>query len=228
MEHHAEEGGDTAQGRRKGMPPLTSIPYSLQSNQGYSTLPNRKSRQSTRTLRDVSVSTAMSMLHIDEEPSKSQPKEHQAISSKTKMRSTPGSCHKASISTGLRNLRIDSTESALMLFQAPGDSLVAPRTPSQIPVLSKSEAVTVPVTPRTPRTPKILPPKPNFLSKDSNITAFTAWDVESRVELMESMYEELTGKVGGTMVERHVLEEALGLYKARSKVLIWCQKYVLM
>lgn len=207
--------------------PLTSIPYSIQSNQGYSTLPNRKSRQS-RSMREVSVSTAMSMLQINEEPSMSQPKEYQAISSKSKMRSTPGSSHKASISTGLRSLRIDSTESALMLFQAPGDSLVAPRTPSQIPVLPKSGAVTVPVTPRTPRTPKNLAPKPTFLSKDSNITAFTAWDVESREKLMESMYEELTGKVGGSMVERHVLEEALGLYKARSKIFTQCKKCMLI
>jgi kinesin family member C1 len=223
---------------------LPSIPPFLKSNQGHSTLPYKKSRalhlmHSLKTLhpvnsmrehsmRDVSVSTAMSMLQIGEEPRKRQLKEHQAISNKLRPPSTPVSCHRASISTGRRNFKMDGTENALVLFQAPGDSLVAPRTPSQIPVLSKSEAVTT--TPATPsRTPRTCPLKAPFLSKDSNITGFTAWDVQGRIEDMEFMYEQLIDKFSGTNAERNSLEEAIGLYKARSKVTSrCCWKYVLI
>ena len=121
-----------------------------------------------------------------------------------------------SFSTSLRDLRIDSGESALVLFQAPGDSLVAPKTPSQIPVLSKVEASNLsPVTPR--KNPLLSPNKTPYLSKDSNITAFTAWDVRGRLEDMEAMYSELKDTLSGTSMERNGLEEAVAVYKARSK-----------
>ena len=227
--HYEEEEDDDipAQGRRKGMLPLTTFPHSIQSNQGYSTLPMKKSRchqsmhtaktqSSVNSMRDISVSTAMSMLNIDEEPSKAKPKEHQAISKKMRPPSTPGSYQKASISTGLRNLRIDSTESAVVLFQAPGDTSVAPKTPSQIPVPSKSEAmITTPATPS--RTPKICPWKNTFLSKTSNITGFTAWDVDSREKDMETLFRDVFTHFTGTNAERDHLEDAVSLYKARSK-----------
>ena len=166
-------------------------------------------------MRDVSVSTAMSMLRIDEEQ---RSPEHQAISTTTKQPTSPSLRQKPSISTGSRNLRTDSAESALVLFQAPGDSLVAPKTPSQIPVLCKADAP--PATPATPcKTPKTSPQKIPYLTKDSNIPAFIAWDVRGRLEDMEAMYSELKDKFSGTNIERNGLEEAVGLFKARSKPL---------
>jgi kinesin family protein C1 len=227
VENHSSDEDLPAQGKRQGMLPLPSLPSSFQSSQGYSTLQSRKLRapksmqslkslRSVNNMRDVSVSTALSMLRIDEE----QPspwKEHQAISSTIPPTSSSSSCHKPSISTGLRNLRIDSAESALVLFQAPGDSLVAPKTPSQIPVLSKPE--THPATPATPsKNPKISPQKALYLTKDSNIPAFTAWDVRGRLEDMEAMYSELKDKFSGTNMERNGLEEAVALFKGRSKL----------
>lgn len=228
-QHHEEEEDDDipAQGRRKGMLPLPTIPYSLQSNSGYSTLPIKKSRgcqsahsPKTRTsgnnMTDFSASTAMSMLHIGDGYKKVQSKEHQASSNTMKPQLTPGSSQKASICSGVQNLRTDSTESALVLFQAHRDSSVAPKTPSQIPVPSKSEAIiTTPATPS--RTPKSRPPKSNFLTKNSNITGYTAWDVRGRIEDMETMYEKLMAQFSGTNVERERLEEAIGIYKSRSE-----------
>jgi kinesin family protein C1 len=173
--------------------------------------------RSVGNLRDVSLSTGMSMLRIDESQLPDKSKENQAIV-RDKPPTTSKLSHKPSISTGLRNLRIDSNESAtaLMLYQAPGDSLVAPKTPSMIPVLSKAEAM--PATPATPcRTPRISPNKTQFLTKDSNIPNFTAWDVRGRLEDMEAMYSELKDKFSGTSVERNGLEEAVVLYKARGQ-----------
>lgn len=162
-------------------------------------------------MRDVSVSTAFSMLQIDEKYQSAKSKEHQAISSRMKPASTPVSCHGPSLNSGLRKPRIDSTESALILFQAPGDRPVAPKTPSHIPVPRKSEAVSA--TPATPsKTPRSYPQNPPFLSKDSNITSFVGWDMDGRVGNMEAMYEKL--KDG---IERNGLNEVIEQYKARSR-----------
>ena len=225
MENQSSDEDLPAQGKRQGMLPFPSLPSSFQSSRGWSTLQSRKLRapksmqpleslRSLKSMRDVSVSTALSMLRIDEELPGPW-KEHQAIST-TMPPTSSKSCHKPSISTGVRNLRIDCAESALVLFQAPGDSLVAPKTPSQIPVLSKPE--THPATPATPsKSVKISPQKTPYLTKDSNIPAFTAWDVRGRLEDMEAMYSELKDKFSGTNMERNGLEEAVALFKARSK-----------
>ena len=225
MENHESEEDLPAQGKRKGMLPLLPIPSSFQSLQGSSTLQPRKLRaphsmhslrslRSVDNMRDVSVSTAMSMLRIDEQLNPWI--ENQAISP-TKTPTTPPLCHKPSIPASLRNLRTESAESALALSQALGDSLVAPNTPSQIPVLCKMEAPLATIA--TPsKTPKPSPQKISYLTKDSNIPAFTAWDVHGRLEDMEAMYSELKDKFSGTNIERNGLEEAVGLFKTRSKL----------
>lgn len=183
-----------------------------------------RSLRSVDEIREVSVSTALSMLRIDED----QPnpwKEHQAISP-TKPPTVSLPRQKSSISTGLRNFKTDSPESALVLFEAPGDSLVALRTPSQIPLLCKPEAA--PATPATPckTSRSSSPKKAPYLTKDSNLPAFTAWDVRGRLEDMEAMYSELKDKFSGTNMERNGLEEAVALFKARSK--LWSSQHLEM
>jgi kinesin family protein C1 len=230
--HQEDEDEDEesvpAQGRRKGMRPLTTFPYSVQSSQGYQTLPIKKSRgyqsilapnkqNPVNKMRDVSVSTAMSRLQINEEAQRMRPKEHQAISNKMKSPLTPGSGQKASISTDPRKSRIVGSEGAIVLFQPPKETSVAPKTPSHIPVLSKSEALTTPASPS--RTPKTGPLKKSYLSKASNITSFTAFDVEGRLENVETMYEKLMSQFSGSTAERDQFAEALSLSKARSRSL---------
>ena len=169
-------------------------------------------------MRDVSVSTAMSKLRIDDGPQKFQPNGHQAMSNKVKLLSTPGSSQKASIRTRIRNSRIGSTESALVLFQASTDSSVAPKTPSYIPVLSKSETMTN--TPATPlRTSKACPSTNNFLTKSSNIPGLTDWDVDNRLEEMDSICMKIKDHISGSNIEREHFEEALGIFKSRSMAL---------
>jgi len=77
-----------------------------------------------------------------------------------------------------------------------------------------------PITPR--RTPKPSPQKTPFLTKDSNVPGFTAWDVDVRIERMEGMFSEMQNKVTNTSLERSVLEEAIALYKERSE----CSNYL--
>jgi kinesin family member C1 len=227
MDKHYEEEDMISQRGRNGMKHLNLIPSSFPYTQGNSVLQSRKLRtpqslqslrpqRSVAKIRDVSVTTAMSRLCLGGEVNSCRPPEHQAISSSMRLPSTIESSHKPSISTSVQNLRIDSNENALVLYQSPGDSLVAPKTPSHIPMLSKADAWTVsPATPR--RTPRPSPQKTPYLTKDSNIPVFTAWDVHGRLEDMEAMYSELKQTLNGTSLERNGLEEAVAVYKARSQ-----------
>lgn len=176
-------------------------------------------QHSAANMRDVSVSTAMSGLRLDGEVRSKEQHEYQANSTRLRPPQSRLS-HKSSISSGLRGLRIDSSETALVLFEPPGES-AAPKSPCHIPVLSKAEAsMEPPITPR--RTPKPSPQKTPFLTKDSNVPGFTAWDVDVRIERMEGMFSEMQNKVTNTSLERSVLEEAIALYKERSE----CSNYL--
>lgn len=168
--------------------------------------------------RDTSISTAMSMLQLDGEVKPNEPQEYQANSARMRPPPERNPSHKSFISNGPQRMRIDSVEAALVLFELPGDSLVAPKTPSHIPVLSKTETLTEPpITPR--RTPKPSPQKTPYLTKDSNIPGFTAWDVDGRLENVEGMFRDIKNSFSGTAMERNVLEEALAVYKTRGKIL---------
>jgi kinesin family protein C1 len=113
-----------------------------------------------------------------------------------------------------RELRNDFNSSALVLFGVSEKSFNLPKTPSQIPILSKAEVSSA--TPATPsRVPIPSPVKTPFLSKDSNITGFTGWDVRGRIEDMEAMYHELKDTMADTNMERRSLEEAVGHYKIK-------------
>lgn len=61
-------------------------------------------------------------------------------------------------------------------------------------------------------------PSPNkFLNKNSNLTAFAAWDVDGRVDSMESQFNELKNMVSTTLVHQKGHEDALKLAKTRGK-----------
>lgn len=110
--------------------------------------------------------------------------------------------------------RSDCNRSALVLFGVSEKSSNIPKTPSQIPIPSKAEVSSA--TPATPsRVPIYSPIKPPFLSKDSNITGFTGWDVRGRIEDMEAMYHELKDTMADTNMERRSLEEAVAHYKIK-------------
>jgi kinesin family member C1 len=210
-----------------GMRTLNSFTSPFPYIQEKSGLPSKKLREpksshsltsqpSMGKIREVSVSTAMSRLCLDGEVSPWQRHEHQAISSDMRPPQTTKLSHKPSINTGMRNLRISSPETALVLYESPRDSLVAPETPSHIPAPSKADPFSSPVAPF--RTPRPSPHKTPYLTKGSNIPAFTAWDVHNRLEDVEAMYAELKQSMQSTSSERNGLEEAVAVYKARSQL----------
>ncbi|KAH7412781.1 P-loop containing nucleoside triphosphate hydrolase protein [Cadophora sp. MPI-SDFR-AT-0126] len=188
MDTHSSDDDLPSHGRRKGTEPLISIPSSIHKKlRAPHSMQSLRPQHSAANMRDISVIRSQ--------------EQHEYQASSTRMRPPPSLLsHKSFISSGLRGLRIDSAETAL--------------SPSHIPVLSKAEAsMEPPVTPR--RTPKPSPQKTPFLTKDSNVPGFTAWDVDVRIERMEGMFSEMQNKVTNTSLERSVLEEAIALYKER-------------
>lgn len=111
-------------------------------------------------------------------------------------------------------MRSDNEEAALVLYEAPDHSSVAPKTPSHIPVLAKSEFVTpTPVSPC--KNSKLSPSKNPFLTKDSNVPALVAFDVRGRLDTMEAMYAKLASTVDGTNKDHDNLRNAVSVYKAK-------------
>lgn len=168
--------------------------------------------RSSANIRDVSVTTALSRLRIDGEVKSNDIHEYQASSTRMKPPRRPAT-HKPSISTGLRGLRLDSAENVMVLFEPPEANSMALSSPSHIPVLSKFETLEPPVTPC--RTPKPSPQKTPYLTKDSNVPGFTAWDVDGRVARMEGIFSEMQRAASSTALEKTIFEEAIALYKGR-------------
>lgn len=164
-------------------------------------------------IREVSVSTALSNLRIDD------PAENGSQSTSQTRNSVNGSLRLpwSSTQAAKQKSKVEDIDGVIVVYEGQYGSLVTPRkTPSQIPVPLKAEAVVA-----TPATPskflKKSPTKPQFLTKDSNITTFdTAWDVRGRLEDMEAMYLSLKDTVAATKTEQGVREEAIAQYKARS------------
>ena len=217
-----ETGGGPVDGKRKGMLPI-STPSPKQSSVQYGSLRRKKvrSRRSTHnlqtlqegaSLREVSVTTALSNLRLDDSDSTNQTLRSSRISKLP----TPGSIRvsKSSTCAAMRKSRVDDINGALVPFSTNQRSLVTPSTPSQIPILSRAEAqCAMPATPS--RVFKSSTTKSQFLTKDSNIPAFVAWDVRGRLEDMEAMYFELKDTLTGTSMERNGLEEAVAKFKAK-------------
>lgn len=156
----------------------------------------------------MSVSTALSKLPLDDAYYEG---EQSRISN-----STASSLKESIVSTyaAMRKSKVVNSSGAVVLYVNAERSLVAPKTPSHIPISKRAEASFA--TPATPsKSAKYSPTKIQFLTKDSNTPAFTAWDVHGRLEDMEAMYSELKKTLSGTSLERNGLEEAIAQYKSR-------------
>jgi kinesin family member C1 len=222
MDDHMETESGQQSGKRQGMNSNSNL-SSITSVNDCHLLRCKKLRGSRsvytfralpegQSAREVSVSTAMSKLRIgDAEHSCRQ----QAYSSSLSTPYTPKRKSKSSSIAAMRKSKVENSSSALVLFQSDDRSLVTPKTPSQVLIPPKAEASVA--TPATPSRIQKQSQKTPFLTKGSNVTAFTAWDVHGRLEDMESMYSELKRKLDGTSMERNGLEEAVAVYKARCK-----------
>ncbi|GAO16626.1 hypothetical protein UVI_02012480 [Ustilaginoidea virens] len=94
-------------------------------------------------------------------------------------------------------------------------SALSPKTPcdrikrSLAQIEQLISACKAPVSP--PKSPSLV----KFLRKDSNLAGFTAWDVDGKMDSMESQFKELKDIMSATLTERRGHEDALELAKAR-------------
>lgn len=219
MNTHSDDEETPSQRKRQGMIPAgrspspsaqasVAIHHNRRVRAQQSISDFRTPRRSPRS-RDVSISTAFSKLDIGDRTKFGSSKETQSVLPRKRSRQYPS--HQPPISTSVQAPRARTPDNAVVLYQTAGE--VPPKTPSFIPVPSKSDALAV--TPSLQRNPKPLSPtKGPFLVKDSNVPGFTAWDVEGRLEDVESMFSVFKNTISNTGVER--FEEKEILYKTKS------------
>lgn len=108
-----------------------------------------------------------------------------------------------------------------------------PKTPSHIPVsVRKNEASTdaIPI----PDTPTLRasvskrsasPTKSQYLTKDSNVTSFVAWDVdmEARLKKYDDMFADMKETMAATANEDQSLKDQINHYKLRCKLGNYCR-----
>ncbi|KAL8672199.1 MAG: hypothetical protein Q9168_003331 [Polycauliona sp. 1 TL-2023] len=98
----------------------------------------------------------------------------------------------------------------------PISSTAGPATPSHIPVLApQAPGSSAPA--RSPsKSPKKAPASaPLFLNRNTNTTIIEEFDVDDRLERMESEMLDLKSNINGATTESNGLKEILGVYKAR-------------
>ena len=67
-----------------------------------------------------------------------------------------------------------------------------------------------------------------FLMKDSNITNYAAFDVDSRVDDIETQFKELKQMMNSSLTEKKGQEDALALVKTRGKHMCQIYPYLLI
>lgn len=65
------------------------------------------------------------------------------------------------------------------------------------------------------KSPVKSPMRNSYLTKDSNLTGFVAFDVDGRVGDIESQFKELKAMVDTTLLDRKGMDDALDLAKKR-------------
>jgi hypothetical protein len=124
------------------------------------------------------------------------------------------------ISTGLQQLSLNDRRASQEFKDENGNEYSIPKTPSQIPRKKKTAAATPTRLCKTPSPTKSsrkrLPPVGGFLTKDSNIKC-ADWDVNDRLDKMETMYADMRAALDGSTGERDTLKETLALLKSRSR-----------
>nr|XP_036582713.1 kinesin family protein [Colletotrichum truncatum]KAF6791504.1 kinesin family protein [Colletotrichum truncatum] len=59
------------------------------------------------------------------------------------------------------------------------------------------------------------PNKPSFLTKDSNLTQFTAWDVEGRLGELDSQFKKVQDSMNSMISDKELMDERVEMYKKR-------------
>lgn len=237
MSRHEPEDGPTT-GKQNCMMPTPSLRSSTQSASDF--LPNQRLRkaasvqymgtQASTSRREISISTMMGNLSLDDERAyDSLSKRNQAISIKENCPPTP---------TPLRPSKYQLENVTFRRSQKRGEDATVQSTPRQ-----EESRVSIMAPPKTPHstqqvqhlmnkfedtlfasarkptgTPSKSPSKVrSFLTKDSNLRAFTAWDVDERLVDMESQFKALKEVMNLSLTDKKAMEEVIDMAKTRGR-----------
>ncbi|EPE28653.1 P-loop containing nucleoside triphosphate hydrolase [Glarea lozoyensis ATCC 20868] len=223
MSNRSDESWATNPERRDGMLRestrcasflLSQNPAVLQNNklrhtQSVSSLRSHSTRCNTR---DSSIATALQKMHIDENNCYYSTN-NQAAGSKLLL--PPRLSYRGPDSSGSGDSWSQSFNQAVVLWEDPGDGLVAPQTPSHIPI-PKTRHGNIRRAPITPSSPsKASPMKSTYLTKDSDIAAPTDWDTKAKLDEVMACYHKIREDSSKTTA----LEQAVPVYKEKIMVL---------
>ena len=129
-----------------------------------------------------------------------------------------------------------ATESPRVVFKKPESALPTLQTPVRV---KRRSSVVPPETPvlrtikemretvqsiRASASPAKSPCPRHFLTKDSNVTnltGFTAWDVDERLGDFDSKLRDMDERFSNSLDQRKLLEEAVQMAKSRGKTSVW-------
>lgn len=190
--------------------------------------------------RDFSITTMMGNLSLnDERPNGIFLTRDQAISTKENCPPSPSPLQSSEFlleNVTLRPAQSRREDSIATPVVRPEDSrasiMAPPKTPPDsaqhaLDLLDKFEETLLASTRKCPESPSKSPSKVvSFLTKDSNLTAFTAWDMDDRLVEMEAQFKAMKDVMNVSLTDKKAMEEVIDMAKTRGRHLTHQQKCI--
>lgn len=225
----AEEDATTGKKNCTMPPPSQSISDSLQ----YHKVRKVASAQSIGSrplapIRDVSISTMMGNLSLDDKRAyDGRFKRNQAISAKENL---PPSLSLRPSSMQLDNVTFRHSQREETKDHLPQDdsrvcTMAPPKTPASAAdakkMLDTFEETLLASTRKYTGSPTKSPSKVRqFLTKDSNLRTFTAWDMDERLIEVEAQFKAMKEVMNGSLSDKKAMEEVIEMSKTRGRSLL--------
>ncbi|KAF4589167.1 putative kinesin-related protein KLPA [Ophiocordyceps camponoti-floridani] len=164
----------------------------------------------SRRQRSISIPPPLHVPKVRDDKMTPWPLKARESSLATKMKSLTLSDASLSQATDRTSSGVSASQSSLARSDVPPKTPTAERVKHQLGVVENSISAF-----KNRRCPSKSPSPRKFLTKGSNLTAFTAWDVDGRVENIEGQFQELRTLVTTEMERRQADEIAYKLAKTR-------------
>jgi kinesin family member C1 len=247
MTTHPAEEDELPNGKQS----CTKLPLSLRpSTQSVpNALPERRLRKAASVQcmgprasapgRVLSISTMMGKLSLnDERPNGILLTRDQAISTKENCPPSPSPLRQSEFPLEhvtfrpAQSRREDGTQSPVSRLGDSRASIMAPpKTPPDsaqhaMDMLDKFEETLLASTRKCPESPSKSASKAMaFLTKDSNLTSFTAWDMDDRLVEMEAQFKAMKDVMNVSLTDKKAMEEVIAMAKTRGRHQVESQLY---
>lgn len=246
MTTHAVEEDEQSPGKQN----CTMLPISFRSStqSAPNALPERRLRKAASVQymgprasapgRDFSISTMMGKLSLNDERSNGiLLSRDQAISTKENCPPSPSSLRQSDFlleNVTLRPAQSRREDGTATPVTRPEDSrasiMAPPKTPPRsaqhaLDMLDKFEDTLHASTRKCPESPSKSPSKARpFLTRDSNLTTFTAWDMDERLVEVEAQFKAMKEVMNVSLTDKKAMEEVIEMAKTRGRRLTERQK----